>query len=135
MNVLVFGATGGSGQEIVSRLLSDGHDVTAFVRDPARMSPASRLTLVEGDATSAEDVARALPQHDAVVVSLGQPPEPFEWLPGRRRSVPATVCELGTRNIVAAIQGGEAPRIVIVSAFGVGDTHDTAPWYIRLYLR
>lgn len=78
---------------------------------------------------------RALPQHDAVVVSLGQPPEPFEWLPGRRRSVPATVCELGTRHIVAAIRGDDAPRIIIVSAFGVGDTRDTAPWYIRLYLR
>lgn len=135
MNVLVFGATGGSGRQIVSRLLSDGHHVTAFVRDPGRLEGASRLTIVKGDARNATDVARALPHHEAIVVTLGQPPEPFEWLPGKRRSTPADVCELGTRNIIDGIARGGAPRIIVVSAFGVGDTRHRAPWYIRLYLR
>jgi uncharacterized protein YbjT (DUF2867 family) len=134
MKVLVLGATGGSGREIVSRLLGAGHDVTAFVRDPARMETAPRLTIVAGDATDADDVARAVPGHDAVVISLGQRPEPFEWLPGKGRSVPAHVCETGTRNILDAIPAGASPRLVVVSAFGVGDTQDAAPWYIRLYL-
>jgi uncharacterized protein YbjT (DUF2867 family) len=135
MKVLVFGATGGAGRAIVSRLLDEGHDVTAFVRDPRAMEAAERLTIVEGDATDAEDVARTLPGHDAIVIGLGQRPEPFEWLPGKRRSVPARVCETGTRNIVDAIPAGTRPRLLVVSAFGVGATRDSAPWYIRLYLR
>jgi uncharacterized protein YbjT (DUF2867 family) len=135
MKVLVFGATGGSGRAIVSRLLDAGHDVTAFVRDPGAMDAADGLTIARGDATEPEDVAPVVPGHDAIVISLGQRPEPFEWLPGRRRSVPARVCEAGTRAIVDAVPAGAAPRLVVVSAFGVGDTRDTAPWYIRLYLR
>jgi len=49
--------------------------------------------------------------------------------------VPARVCEAGTRNIIDAIPAGARPRLVVVSAFGVGATRETAPWYIRLYLR
>jgi uncharacterized protein YbjT (DUF2867 family) len=135
MKVLVFGATGGSGRAIVSRLLDAGHDVTAFVRDPSALDAAERLTIAQGDATVADDVGRVVPGHDAIVISLGQRPEALEWLPGRRRSVPARVCEAGTRNVIDAIPAGAFPRLVVVSAYGVGDTRATAPWYIRLYLR
>jgi uncharacterized protein YbjT (DUF2867 family) len=135
MKVLVFGATGGSGRAIVSHLLDEGHDVTAFVRNPDGMGTAPRLTIAEGDATDADDVAGVLPRHEAIVISLGQRPEPFEWLPGKRRSVPARVCEAGTRNIIDATPAGARPRLLVVSAYGVGATRETAPWYIRLYLR
>ena len=83
MKVLVFGATGGSGHAIVSRLLDEGHDVTAFVRNPDGMETAPKLTIAEGDATDADDVAGVLPGHEAIVISLGQRPEPFEWLAGQ----------------------------------------------------
>ncbi len=135
MNILVFGATGGSGRAVVARALDAGHEVTAFVRDPSRMEAAPRLTVVAGDATCADDVARALPGHDAIVISLGDRPKPFDWLPGRRRAASSRVCEIGTRNILAAMPSDAPPRIVVVSAFGVGDTRETAPWYLRLYLR
>ena len=133
MNVLVLGATGGTGRAIVARALAAGHDVTAFVRAPARMNGAPRLTVVEGDATRAEDVARAVPGHDAVVIALGERPAPFAWLPGRG-AASSGVCEIGTRNVLAALPAEAPPRVVVVSAFGVGDTRETAPWYIRLYL-
>ena len=135
MKILVFGATGGSGRAIVARALAGGHDVTAFARNPARMDPAPRLTVVAGDATRAEDVARAIPGHDAVVISLGERPGRLDWLPGMRRAPPSRVCEIGTRNVITALPSGSPPRVVIVSAFGVGDTRETAPWYYRLYLR
>ncbi|MFW5655803.1 MAG: NAD(P)-dependent oxidoreductase, partial [Roseicyclus sp.] len=134
MKVLVLGATGGSGRAIVARLLGAGHDVTAFVRDPARMDAAPGLRIVAGDATVAGDVARAVPGQGAIVISLGQRPEPFAWLPGRGRA-PAHLCETGTRHVLDAIPPGASPRLVVVSAYGVGDTRDTAPWYVRLYLR
>lgn len=135
MNILVFGATGGSGRAIAARARAEGHDVTAFVREPTRIEAAPHLTVVTGDATRAEDVAPALPGHDAVVISLGERPKPLDWLPGLRRDAPSRVCEIGTRNILAAIPPGTQMRIIAVSSFGVGDTRETAPWYIRLYLR
>lgn len=133
MKVLVFGATGALGRAVVARALTAGHAVTAFVRDPARSDPAPGLDRVVGDATCGEDVARAVPGHDVIIVSLGERPKPLDWLPGLRRTPPSTVCETGTRHILAALPA-EA-RIIVVSAYGVGDTRAVAPWYYRLYLR
>ena len=133
MKVLVFGSTGGTGRAVVARALAEGHAVTAFARDPARIDPAPGLTVAQGDALRAEDVARAVPGHDAVAICLGERPGAFDWLPGRGGST--GVCEIGTRHILAALPAEAPPRLVVVSAFGVGDTRDSAPWAIRLYLR
>ncbi len=38
MKIIVFGATGGTGMEIVRQALEAGHQVTVFVRNPARMT-------------------------------------------------------------------------------------------------
>ena len=133
MRLLVLGATGGTGRAVVARALAEGWETTAFVRDPDRMEAAPGLSLVTGDATRAEDVARAAPDHDAVVVALGERPGAFDWLPGVGGS--SGVCEAGTRHLLAAASGGGPRRLVVVSAYGVGDTRETAPWYVRLYLR
>ncbi|WP_157880486.1 NAD(P)H-binding protein, partial [Streptomyces katrae] len=37
MKITVFGATGGVGREVVRQGLAAGHEVTAVVRDPARL--------------------------------------------------------------------------------------------------
>lgn len=135
MKVLVFGATGGTGRAIVAHALEEGHEVTAFARDPTRMKEAAGLTVVAGDAINAEEVTRAVPGHHALVVSLGERPRPLDWLPGRRLNGSSGLCEIGTRNILAALPSDMPARVIIVSAFGVGATREKAPWYLRLYLR
>jgi len=37
MNILVFGASGGTGRELVKQGLDQGHRVTAYVRDPSKI--------------------------------------------------------------------------------------------------
>ncbi|MCC2111659.1 MAG: NAD(P)H-binding protein, partial [Hyphomicrobiales bacterium] len=38
MKIVIFGATGSVGRELVAQGLARGHDVTAFVRDPGRLN-------------------------------------------------------------------------------------------------
>lgn len=46
MRLTVFGATGGVGREVVGQALAAGHEVTAVVRDPARLpQPLDALAL------------------------------------------------------------------------------------------
>jgi hypothetical protein len=74
MNVLVFGATGPTGQEVVKQALSRGHAVTAFVRRPHALSISDeRLRIVAGDTTRDEPkVAEAVRGQDVVVSALGR---------------------------------------------------------------
>ncbi|MBK7896213.1 MAG: NAD(P)H-binding protein [Anaerolineaceae bacterium] len=51
MKLAVFGATGGTGKEIVVQALEAGHEVTVLVRDSTRLSVKhDKLYLVIGDA-------------------------------------------------------------------------------------
>jgi len=66
MNIAVFGATGKTGLEIVKQTLEGGHNVTAFVRDPARLAIANKnLHLVTGDVFDIASVAQAIKGQDA----------------------------------------------------------------------
>lgn len=133
MNIIVFGPTGGTGRAVIAKLLADGHTVTAFARDPSKLSPAPGLTIVKGDAINPADVKRALPGHDAVVISLGNPQLPLAISLGARRTTPADICEMGTRNIVAALGPGSQVPVLAVTAFGVGDTRDKMPIAFKIF--
>jgi len=57
MRLVIFGPTGGTGRRLVERAIAEGHDVTAFVRDPSRITARhERLDVVVGDAFDPESV-------------------------------------------------------------------------------
>jgi uncharacterized protein YbjT (DUF2867 family) len=135
MNVIVFGSTGGTGLATCRALASAGHRVTAFARDPAMLPAIPSVTAFRGDVMNPTDVAAAVPGHDLVIVSLGNSQNPFATRLGVRRTTPRNVCEIGTRNIIAAMQAANLRRLVVFSAFGVGDTRDRLPLAFKLFYR
>jgi putative NADH-flavin reductase len=112
MKLLVIGSTGRVGSEVVRQALDAGHHVTAFARDPAAVaSHGERLRVARGDVRDQASIERALAGQDAVVSCLGT----------RNRKQRGLRTE-GTRRILAAMRSGTAPRLVVFSAFGVGDS-------------
>ena len=72
MKVLVLGASGKTGAEVVRQGMAAGHEMTAFVRDPSRLKASSpQLVVKVGDARKVADVARALEGQEAVISTLG----------------------------------------------------------------
>ncbi|HEV7179446.1 MAG TPA: NAD(P)H-binding protein, partial [Candidatus Baltobacteraceae bacterium] len=72
MRILVFGASGGTGREIVRQALIRGDlEVTAFVRNPDGLEPASRLRVVRGNALDGDAVREAMRSQHAVLSALG----------------------------------------------------------------
>ncbi|WP_442637011.1 NAD(P)-dependent oxidoreductase [Rossellomorea marisflavi] len=69
MKIIVFGATGATGAEVLKQAKERGLDVTAFVRDPAKLPDHS--TFIQGDATDRQAVHEALQGQDAVISCLG----------------------------------------------------------------
>ena len=135
MNVLVFGSTGGTGLATCRALVAAGHQVTAFARDPSRLPAIAGVNVVQGDVMQPGDVLTAMPGHDAVVVSLGNSQNPFALILGARRTTPVDVCEVGTRHIIAAMQATDVPRLLVVTAFGIGDTRARLPFAFKVFYR
>lgn len=123
MKVIVFGATGSVGREIVNQALVDGFAVTAFSRDPQRLSlQHARLQRVQGDVCDADAVRAAVAGHDAVICALGA------GLHGGLRAP-------GTLNIITAMQQHGVRRLVCLSTLGVGDSavHLNAYWKYLMF--
>jgi len=72
MNLLVLGATGGTGRLVVEKALAAGHTVTALVRSHENLATSQpNLRVITGSATDLESVAGALEGADAVISTLG----------------------------------------------------------------
>jgi putative NADH-flavin reductase len=72
MKLVVLGATGGTGLEMVRRAVDQGHSVTAFVRSAERLAPfLDRITVRQGDLLKSDELAEAIRDHDAVLSGFG----------------------------------------------------------------
>jgi putative NADH-flavin reductase len=72
MKLLVLGATGGTGIEIVKRAIERGHSVTAFVRSRLRLAALdSSIDIVEGNLLKAEELTGVISGQDAVLSAFG----------------------------------------------------------------
>jgi len=132
-NVLVVGATGGTGRATVDALLQRGHRVTAFSRHAESLEhPSDRLTRVNGDATNPQDIDRAVQGHDAVIITLGITENPLRvrFLGAGRTA--DDVRSVGTRHVIAAMRKHGVRRLVVQSSYGVGETRDRLRWADRL---
>ncbi|MFE7511975.1 NAD(P)-dependent oxidoreductase [Streptomyces sp. NPDC057540] len=110
MKLTVFGATGGIGQEIVRQALASGHEVTAVVRDPARLTvTGARLTVLRADLTDPEALRGAVAGRDAVLSGLGA-----------RTRADAGVAARLTRSVLAAMEAEKTRRLLVVSAAPLG---------------
>ncbi|MFD5817943.1 NAD(P)-dependent oxidoreductase [Streptomyces sp. NPDC127038] len=110
MELTVFGATGGIGQEIVRQALGAGHRVTAVVRDPARLTvTGANLEVFRADLGDPESLRPAVAGRDAVLSGLG----------ARRRKDAGVAARL-TRTVLGAMEAEQVRRLLVVSAAPVG---------------
>lgn len=112
-NILIFGASGLTGQLITKIALEEGHQVTAFVRTPKKFKlQHPHLTLAEGNVIQAQAVMQAVENQDIVFCALGAK-SPF-------------VNDLnlieGIRNIVNAMETHSVKRLVYLSVIGADGT-------------
>jgi putative NADH-flavin reductase len=117
MNLTAFGATGGVGREVVTQALDAGHNVRAYVRNPAKLDLAHpNLTVITGELTDREAVQRAVGGADAVISALG---------PSLDRKSTGMPLVDGTRTIVEAMQAEGVERYIGMATPSLRDPRDT----------
>jgi uncharacterized protein YbjT (DUF2867 family) len=118
MKVLIFGATGPTGRELVARALEKGHDVTAFARNPKGlgMEEEEGFRIFTGDVLQPATVDRAMVGQQGVLSAIG---------PRARTGIgetPKNVVSVATRHIIEAMEQCGTKRLVSLSSVGVGDS-------------
>lgn len=125
MRILVLGAGGGTGEELVKQAESRGHQVTALVHHSEAFDAGTAVQVVEGDVLDPATLEKAVPGQDAVLDALGG------HTPWKQTSME----ENAARNVVAAMNRHGVKRLLVVSAIGVGETKDLVPsWYEKLVM-
>ena len=122
MKIAVFGATGGTGVQVVEQALDAGHQVTAVARRPGGLEAHDRLRVIVGSLNEVAVVDDAVQGQDAVISALGSD----------RRGV-TTVCTDATRSVVQAMRERAVSRLVVVSAYGAAETHDRSLYSTLLW--
>jgi nucleoside-diphosphate-sugar epimerase len=133
MNVLVVGASRGSGAAAVRALAQAGHLVTAYARSAPVTSDNEAVRYVAGDVLDVDALAKAMVGQDAVVVTLGISDNPITVRLLRRASSPLDVRSRGTAVIIDAMRAAGTRRLVVQSTYGIGETYAKLPLSLKAF--
>ncbi|KAL6408077.1 hypothetical protein AUP68_08450 [Ilyonectria robusta] len=137
MHFLLLGATGRTGQHVVSELLSQGHTAVALVRTSGSLAPRLGLTVVTGSPLSKSDIKSALSAApsltpSAAIMTLNtvrKSDSPF----APQVSPPRFLAD-SCANICEALEQVGISRIVVMSTAGVGDSWANLPWLSKAFM-
>lgn len=112
--ILLIGASGPTGRELIAQMSEAGFSLRALVRNPARLPQAlpENVEVAQGDVLNSASLVKALTGVDGVVSALGTP------LILRQ----VTLLSQGTRNLVEAMRQASVPRLLCITGMGAGDS-------------
>lgn len=122
MKLILFGATGFSGQGILAEALKHGHEVTILVRDASKIQIKHKnLKIIEGNVLDPQTVASVLHHQEAVIQCLG--------VGGKGDGKPTTFISDATKVIVDEMQKQNIKRLIAMSNVGAGNSIAFQPWF------
>lgn len=122
MKVIIFGATGFSGQAILAEAIKQGLEVTVLVRDSSKVKiNHNNLRIVEGNVLDSQKVAFVIQNQEAVIQCLG--------VGGKGDGKPTTFISDATKIIVDEMQKQNIKRLIALSNVGAGNSIAFQPWF------
>ncbi|MFC5823474.1 NAD(P)-dependent oxidoreductase [Nonomuraea insulae] len=122
MRLFIFGASGGTGAQLLAQALGSGHRVTVLARSPESIPRHAHLTVLRGDVLEPGVWRQALAEHDAVLSCLGS---------ADRR--PTTIYSQGMTGIVEAMVEAGVRRLSCITSASL-DLSPAAPPGRRLLI-
>lgn len=119
MKLIIFGATGGTGRQVVQQALEQGHTVTAFARNPLKLNiEHNNLRILTGDVMNLDSVEKAVQGQDAVVCVLGA-----------GQNMTSKIRSQGTEQIIKAMEKANIQRLICQSTLGAGDSWENLNFF------
>lgn len=108
LKLVVLGATGATGLEVVRQATERGHSVTAFVRSPDRLGAfRDNVTMKKGDLLDSSQLAQVIAGHDAIMSAFG-PRLPIS-------KADAHLLQQFAAALTSAMQQTEVRRVIVES--------------------
>lgn len=125
MNILIIGATGGTGKQLVSKALELGHYVTAFARNSSKTKIThDRLKVIEGNVLDIDSLKKAICGQEAVLCALGH----------KRWFYPTKILSKGTKNIIDTMENENIKRFICETSLGLGKSIGRMGLYYTLFV-
>lgn len=118
MKILVTGGTGFVGTPLIQKLLESDHQVIVLAKHPPSAALRGKIKFFQWEAMKEEPPLQAVDNVDAVLHLAGDTIFGF-WTKERKRLILQSR-ELGTRNLVSAIEKASLKPQVLISASAVG---------------
>lgn len=127
MKIIIFGATGFSGQAILEEAVRQGHEVTVLVRDASKIhNKNNNVKIVEGNVLEPAVVASVLQHQEAVIQCLG--------VGGKGDGKPTTFISDATKVIVNEMQKQNIKQLIAMSNVGAGNSITFQPWFFTKFI-
>lgn len=125
IKILVFGATGNTGRELVKQGLQKGYQITAIVRTPSELYlKHEHLKIVKGDVLQPATFEEEISGNDAVISCLGN----------GSSTKPTTVYSTGIKNIISAMNNAGVKRLICMSAKDL-DADKEMGFFRRIFIK
>jgi putative NADH-flavin reductase len=121
IRIAVIGATGRTGRLVAEQALERGHRVIAYVRRAGTLRAREGLQIVVGEILDSGRLQSALSDVEAVICCLGT-----------HRHKPVNLMQDNLPPIVQAMRCAGRTRLILLSAYGVGETARTASLVARI---
>lgn len=112
MKILIIGATGPLGKEILKLAKKSAFKVFALARNPSALSDIEGIEVFKGDIFDLDSLRRAMSGVDAVISAFGL----------KLTRKPTTLLSEGTRNMLQVMKEARITRFVCVTGNGAGDS-------------
>ena len=127
MKVVLFGASGFSGQAVLQQLLDQNHEVTAVTRSASRINLKDRnLHVYENEHFDNASLQAIVNGQDAVINCLG--------IGGKGSGTPNNFVSTATSKIVKSMEENGVKRFICLSNIGAGSSYATQPWVFKKIL-
>lgn len=128
MKILILGATGRTGVEIIKEALKKGHQVSAIARNPEKLKDFD-IEITKGTPYDYETVHKAIAGCDAVINTLNVSRKSDN--PWARLAAPTDLISKSATNALKAMDKKGIKRIVALSTIGAGRSWKTSPGILK----